>query len=563
VKSDPAYSPDGSALAFVGAGESGNQPGIYIIRNENKTPVRLTSSATDIGPAWSPDGKRIAFLRPHPSQTAELMLVDVPGGKASEPVPTAKKLKDAFVPEFVARIPRPVLTWTPDGSAIVLPLHDPESGLVCIFRLGVDGTPAHKVVPCNDGHSQHSDSGPAFSGDGKWLAFSDAGTSTGQLYLVRIGPDGIAQGERQPVPGATGGIQSPLWSPDGKRLMWAESARLMEWDFVGAPRVINVASDRFEAMTAVWDANQSPRIVFANVGATLGLYAVNLMDEGRRTAGPPTPFMRMTSGAKNPALSPDGRWLAFVTPGYAGNYGELWIAGSGGENPHSVSTLIPGTPITWSPDSRHIAFHSRMSMLAYAYVVDIDETGHASQTRQLTRTTFDTLGPIFSSDGKYLYLDGTRSPSVNRIMRIPATGGELEDLFEGVSPRISTDGRQIIYGKSQTPGLFERSLEGDVPSNPETQIVADYSGPVGFLPTRNGLFYYSSNSAGRLGAIRFFDYGLRQSFDLIPPSLRPNTMVPVLSLSPDGSRLIYDAAAETKRDLTLIEFRHATGSDRY
>jgi Tol biopolymer transport system component len=447
-----------------------------------------------------------------------------------------------------------VLTWTPDGKAIVLPLHDPESGLICIFRAGIDGSPARRVVPCKDRLGEYTDGEPAFSHDGRWLAFSDAGTSTGQLYIVRIGPDGIAQGERQPVPGATGGIKSPLWSPDGRRLIWADSARLIEWDFAGVPKVIHVASDRFEALTATWNEKQVPRIVFANVGATMGLYALNLVDEGRKATGAPTAFMRIPGGAKNPSLSPDGRWLAFVTPGYPGNYGSLWLAGPGGDNPHLVSTLIPGNPITWSPDSRHIVFHSRMSSIALAYVVDIDETGHAVQSRQLTHSTFDTLGPTFSPDQKYLYLVGNRSPAVTRIMRIPATGGELEDLFEGTSPRVSTDGRGILYGKSQTPGLFERSLDGDIPSNPETRIVPDYAGPVGFVPAKNGLFYFSRDSAGRLAAIRFFDYGRRQSFDLVPPSMRPDALIPVLSLSPDGSRLIYDGAAEIKRDLTVIEF---------
>ena len=57
----PAWSPDGSQIAFVSA-RSGNWE-LYLVEIATGAERRLTDdAAADVAPAWSPDGRRLAFL---------------------------------------------------------------------------------------------------------------------------------------------------------------------------------------------------------------------------------------------------------------------------------------------------------------------------------------------------------------------------------------------------------------------------------------------------------------------------------------------------------------------
>lgn len=58
----PAWSPDGSKLAFV-SGRSGDEE-IYVANADGRGVRRLTRSAgPDVSPAWSSDGRQLAWSR--------------------------------------------------------------------------------------------------------------------------------------------------------------------------------------------------------------------------------------------------------------------------------------------------------------------------------------------------------------------------------------------------------------------------------------------------------------------------------------------------------------------
>jgi Tol biopolymer transport system component len=91
--SSPAFSPDGSKLAYVAV--SG---GIYIADANGSNPRALTVSKDDIAPTWSPNGKRVAFLR------GDAIVVANPDG-SNEPRVSASAARSAPV-------------WSPDSKLI-------------------------------------------------------------------------------------------------------------------------------------------------------------------------------------------------------------------------------------------------------------------------------------------------------------------------------------------------------------------------------------------------------------------------------------------------------------
>jgi dipeptidyl aminopeptidase/acylaminoacyl peptidase len=212
----------------------------------------------------------------------------------------------------------------------------------------------------------------------------------------------------------------------------------------------------------------------------------------------------------------------------------------------------------WSPDGKHFAFHVAPGFADYVLDIDPDAEirkpeGAKPVTRLVTAAAFGMIGPDWSPDGRYLY--ATRPGDIYRIMRVPAAGGEVEDLFEGDGLRVEPYGNRIYYGKQGLFGLFARSLEGDVRSNPEERIVSDYVAPRGFDVNRRGVYYLGRDSARKPVAIRFFDFALRRSFDIAPAPLGP---LPSIAVAPDGTRLLYDTLSESVRSLTLMKLTRAS-----
>ena len=139
-----------------------------------------------------------------------------------------------------------------------------------------------------------------------------------------------------------------------------------------------------------------------------------------------------------------------------------------------------------------------------------------------------------------------------RIVRLPAAGGEVEELFDGDYPRIERGSRRIYYGKDGVLGIFSRSLDGDVRSNPEDRVVPDYLSPRGLDVNSRGIYYIGRDAAGRIVAIRYYDFGTKKATDVAPP---PHGRTPTIAVSADSSLLLYDTLLDVTGSLTLIQFK--------
>jgi PKD repeat protein len=175
---DPAWSPDGSRLAFAGY----SQPGIFVLNLADWSVATLPVYGWS--PAWSPDGVKLAFA------AGELYVMSADG---SDVVQTTDNMGFVGAP-----------AWSADGSTIAFDC-EIDSGNRDICTIQADGTGFVRLTS-----DPASDYGAAFSPDGSQLAFATAPPFTSPRIAV-MNADGT--GLTQLAVGF-----DPAWSPDGTRL---------------------------------------------------------------------------------------------------------------------------------------------------------------------------------------------------------------------------------------------------------------------------------------------------------------------------------------------------------
>ncbi len=103
----------------------------------------------------------------------------------------------------------------------------------------------------------------------------------------------------------TGNARNPVWMPDGQRVVYGATTGeivVQRADGTGTPQTLATTEDIPKAVTS--DA----RSIVLN-GGSVGDSAVSVLMVG--PAPHVEPLVRATNTIRNPALSPDGRWLAY------------------------------------------------------------------------------------------------------------------------------------------------------------------------------------------------------------------------------------------------------------
>ncbi len=188
---DPAWSPDGTKIAYVARPDSATPWGLYVIGADGsgQTTVIAPGTLNDIGsPDWSPDGARIAF------QTNAGGHYDIhsvaPDGTNQTPVIATPGNESAPA-------------WSPDGNRIA---YQRDLGL---WIANADGSGAKVIV---DSLPQIFTAGPDWWPDGSRIVFS-VGDFEADLYTVM--PDGSALTKLTSAPG---GEYEPSFSPTGSSI---------------------------------------------------------------------------------------------------------------------------------------------------------------------------------------------------------------------------------------------------------------------------------------------------------------------------------------------------------
>jgi Tol biopolymer transport system component len=267
-------------------------------------------------------------------------------------------------------------------------------------------------------------------GNDALIAFFSNGLGLGAIFVVS--PNG--SGLRNLTP--AGAFEyNPVWSPDGRRLLFAKDADLYVMNAQGSARVKLVDGQSYTEQQR-WSPD-GRMIAYVN-GRPQGQDIVPELWVMRSDG---TGKLRLAENATEPSWSPDGRRLAYVAQQLP--VIQVRVINVDGTGDVALTTRSSFQP-AWSPDGSRIAFVTLSDK--QMFLVNPDGTGEVSVTPAGTEDD----GPAWSPDGSRIAFHTGSVDSDIAVMNADGTGRVNLTNRPGfdLSPAWSPDGSRIAYHQS-------------------------------------------------------------------------------------------------------------------
>ncbi|MCJ7589182.1 MAG: PDZ domain-containing protein [Candidatus Aminicenantes bacterium] len=545
LESSPAFSPDGSQIAFTG--EYDGNVDVFVIPTEGGVPRRLTwHPGADAVLGWTPDGKSVLFTsgREAFSRFNELFTVGLEGGPV-EKLPLPQGNEGALSPDGkrIAYVPhaRAFYAWkryrggrtTPiwiadladsriekiprDNSNDFCPIWAGEKvyflsdrdGPVTLFAYNLKSKTVSRAVENRGLDFKSASAGPGaivfeqFGG----LCLYDLKSGSSRRVPVSVRGDMPEVRERYENVGNV--LTGAGLSPNGVRAV-----------FEARGEVITVPAEKGDAR----DITNTPGVMerspaWSPDGKTIayfsdesGEYELHLKPQSGTGESVKISLGDKPSFYFTPVLSPDSKKIAYLDCHWT-----IWYVDLDSQKPVRVDKdlfwggfdyLVPA----WSPDSKWLAYTKRLENYMGAVFLYSLETGRSAQ---VTDGMSDAKDPVFDTDGKYLYFTASTDagaslqPDIHSFSR-PVTRSVYLAVLSKDEPSPLAPESDEEKGK-EDKGKEDKPADDKKPGDAKPEAAKDKAAPAVKidldnilqrilalpLPARN----YSGLQAGKAGVL--------------------------------------------------------------